>query len=107
MHISIPNRSASISDIRLLGSAGWQRRLLMARGEQLHLNSVAGDDRCAIAILDARGIVISWHDNLPQARSNDPHVLSRHVSQFYLPDDIASHVPARHVSIAAEYGVDT
>lgn len=107
MNIYISNPRASISDIGSLGGAGWQRRLLMARGDQLHITSVAGDDRCAIAILDAKGVVISWHDNLPHARSSDPHVLSRHVSQFYLPDDIALHVPARHVSIAAEYGVDT
>lgn len=85
----------------------WRYRLLAARGEQIHIGSVERNDRCAIAILDARGIVISWHDNLPRARSYDPGVLSRHVSQFYLPDDVALHVPARHLSMAAAYGVDT
>lgn len=85
----------------------WRHRLLAARGEQIHLTSMECNDRCAIAILDAKGIVISWHDNLPRARPCDSGVLRRHVSQFYLPDDIALHVPARHLSIAAEYGVDT
>lgn len=107
MNIYRPNPGASNSDIRSHGGAGWQRRLLMARGEQLHITSVEDEDRCAIAILDARGIVISWHDTLSHARANDRSVLSRNVSQFYLPDDIALDVPARHLSVAAEYGVDT
>jgi hypothetical protein len=29
------------------------------------------------------------------------------MSQFYLPEDVALHVPVRHLSIAAEHGVDT
>jgi hypothetical protein len=69
--------------------------------------SVERHDRCAIAILDAKGIVIAWHDHLPYARPRDPDVLSRHMSQFYLPTDIAIHVPTRHLWIAAEYGMDT
>lgn len=89
------------------GREDWRQRLLAARGEQIHIGSVQRNDRCAIAILDATGIVISWRDNLPRARPYDPDVLSRHVSQFYLPNDVALHVPARHLSIAAEYGVDT
>jgi hypothetical protein len=85
----------------------WRRRLLTARGQQIQAASVECFDRCAIAILDARGIVISWHDRLPHARRYDPGVVNRHMSQFYLPDDFALNVPARHLSIAAEYGVDT
>lgn len=95
------------SDIDVHGPAAWRRRVLAERGQQIHSTSVERADRCAIAILDAKATVIAWHDHLPQARPYDPGVLGRHVSQFYLPDDIALHVPARHLSIAAEYGVDT
>lgn len=87
--------------------ADWRRQLLSARGRQIHISSVERHDRCAVAILDAKGIVIAWHDLLPYARPSDPGVLSRHMSQFYLPTDIAIHVPTRHLSIAAEHGVDT
>lgn len=89
------------------GHEEWRHRALAARGEQIHIASVHRSDRSAIAILDAKGIVVSWYDNLPRARPYDSGVLSRHVSQFYLPDDVALRVPARHLSIAAEYGVDT
>lgn len=88
-------------------STSWRRRLLLARGEQIHTTSVDRTDRCAIAILDVKGIVIAWHDHLPHAKPNDHGVVSHHMSQFYLPEDIALYLPARHLSIAAEHGMDT
>ncbi|WP_161827407.1 hypothetical protein [Steroidobacter agaridevorans] len=99
--------TVSNADLDSHDCAEWRRRLLAARGRQINIASVERNDRCAIAILDAKGIVIAWHDHMPRARPYDPGVLSHHMSQFYLPDDIALHVPARHLSIAAEYGVDT
>lgn len=88
-------------------SANWRRRLLLARGQQIHTTSVDRVDRCAIAILDARGIVIAWHDHLPHANAFDHGVVSRHVSQFYLAEDIALCLPARYLSNAAEHGINT
>ena len=102
---SIPNLSNSETGSR--ERVDWRRRVLAARGRQIHNTSVERGDRCAIAILDPSGIVIAWHDHLPHARAHDPDVLRRHMSQFYLADDIALNVPGRHLSIAAEYGVDT
>ena len=99
--------SALNSDIDSQGCVDWRRHVLAARGQQIRLTSMERNDRCAIAILDAKGIVIAWHDRLPHARPNDAGVLSRHMSQFYLADEIALQVPFRHLSIAAEHGVDT
>lgn len=87
--------------------ADWRGRLLAERGRQAHIASVERNDRCAIAILDASGIVIAWHDHMPRARSYDPGVVNHHMSQFYLQDEVALHIPARHLAIAAEYGMDT
>jgi hypothetical protein len=88
-------------------STGWKRRLLMKRGAQIFTTSLDRGDRCAIAILDDKGMVISWHDYLPNARAHDYRVVSRHMSQFYLPEDIALRLPTRHLSIASAHGVDT
>lgn len=88
-------------------SSNWQRRLLLKRGAQIYTTSLERTDRCAIAILDARGIVIAWHDHLENSRSYDRGVVSRHMSQFYLPEDIALHLPACHLSMAVEQGVTT
>jgi len=104
-HRTIP--TVSNSDIDSRDCTDWRGRQLAERGRQIHIASVERNDRCAIAILDVKGIVIAWRDHMPRARPYDPGVLSHHVSQFYLPEDIALHVPARHLSIAAEYGVDT
>lgn len=105
LHWTLPTVSNSETDSH--HCADWRRHFLAARGQQIHITSVERADRCAIAILDARGIVIAWHDHLPHALPYAPGVLSRHMSQFYLPDDIALQVPAHHLSIAAEHGVDT
>ncbi len=51
---TIPN-----SDIDSHDGADWRRRLLAARGEQIHIMSVERNDRCAIAILDATGVVLA------------------------------------------------
>jgi hypothetical protein len=104
-HWTIP--SALNARIDSQDCTDWRRHVLASRGKQIHLTSLERNDRCAIAILDAKGIVIAWHDRLPHARSFDPAVLTRHMSQFYLPDEIALQIPFRHLSIAAEHGVDT
>lgn len=88
-------------------AATWQRDLLLKRGAEISTRSMDRADRCAIAILDAEGIVISWHDYLPNARQFDRRVVSRHMSQFYLPEDIALYLPVRHLSMAFQHGVDT
>lgn len=88
-------------------SSTWQRRLLLKRGAQIHTTSMDRSDRCAIAILDARGIVIAWHDHFATARPLDRGVVSHHMSQFYLPEDIALQLPACHLSMAVQQGVST
>lgn len=97
----------SQTNIEMHAAASWRRRLLLGRGEQIHITSVERADRCAIAILDARGIVVAWHDHLPHANASDRGVVSRHMSQFYVAEDVALYLPARHLSIAAEHGIDT
>jgi hypothetical protein len=122
---SSPNRAAGRPDSALIAargwriaaakiaspeasiSANWQRRLLLKRGAQIYSTSIDRTDRCAIAILDARGIVIAWHDHFQNAKSHDRGVVSRHMSQFYLPEDIALYLPACHLSMAVEQGVST
>lgn len=102
--LSTADTSAAMS---WCGSQDWQRRVLSKRGARMHTTSVERADRCAIAILDARGIVVTWHDYLPNARSHDRRVVYRHVSQFYLPEDVALQIPERRLSVAFSQGPDT
>jgi len=86
---------------------GWRSRLLIKRGARMHATSVERGDGCAIAILDARGVVFAWHDSLPDATAFDFRIIGTHVSQFYLAHDVALLRPGRGLSAASRYGSDT
>lgn len=86
---------------------GWRNRLLMKRGARMHATSVGRGDGCAIAILDHRGMVHAWHDSLPGATAFDFRIIGTHVSQFYLPQDVALLRPDRGLIAAGMHGSDT
>ena len=81
--------------------------LLMNRGARMHATSVARGDGCAIAILDQRGKVHAWHDSLPGATSSGFSIVGAHVSQLYLPQDIALLRPDRGLIAACLHGSNT
>lgn len=86
---------------------GWRNRLLIKRGARMHATSVERGDGCAIAILDRRGVVHAWHDSLPGAAAFDFKTIGAHVSQFYLPQDVALLRPDRGLIAACLHGSDT
>jgi hypothetical protein len=61
-----------------------------------------------LAMLDETGIVISWYGRAPNwpvpADGAADHVLNHHVSQFYVPEDVASKQPLRDLQAAALEG---
>lgn len=85
----------------------WQRRLLTKLGARMHVTSVERGDDCSIAILDSRGVVVAWHDNLPGAATFDFGVIGSHVSQFYLPHDVVFQRPDCGLNAACLHGSDT
>lgn len=85
----------------------WQQRLLTKLGARMHATSVERGDGCSIAILDSRGTVVAWHDSLPGATKFDFEVVGIHVSQFYLPQDVAFQRPDRRLNAASLHGSDT
>ena len=93
--------------IRLKNVADVRDHSLMKRGAQMHATSVERGDGCAIAILDQRGVVHSWHDSLPGATAFDFRIIGTHVSQFYLAQDIALLRPDRGLVAAGLHGSNT
>jgi hypothetical protein len=85
----------------------WRSRLLIKRGARMHATSVDRSDDCAIAILDHRGVVHAWHDSLPGAAAFDFQTIGAHVSQFYLPQDVALLRPDRDLLAACLHGSNT
>lgn len=86
---------------------GWRNRLLVKRGSHMHATSVERGDSCAIAVLDHRGVVHAWHDSLPGATAFDFRIIGAHVSQFYLPQDVALLRPDRDLLAACLHGSTT
>ncbi|WP_129646094.1 hypothetical protein [Peristeroidobacter agariperforans] len=73
----------------------------------MHATSLERGDHCSIAILDSRGMVVAWHDNLPGAAMFDHRVIGTHVSQFYPAADVALQRADRQLKIASILGADT
>jgi hypothetical protein len=92
----------------LVVADGEQRReMLLSKGARLHAGFVERFDHCSLAVLDRAGMVVSWYDEASGAGCTDDAVLHRHVSQFYMPSDIAAGVPRRSLRSAAAYGLNT
>jgi hypothetical protein len=84
-----------------------QLRVLLRTGARLHSQFARQIDACSLAMLNSAGNVVSWYDESAHSTSHDEGVLNHHVSQFYLPADLALHLPARSLQIASQHGSDT
>jgi hypothetical protein len=52
-------------------------------------------------------VVHAWHDSLPGATTFDFRIIGAHVSQFYLPQDVALLRPNRDLLVACLHGSTT
>jgi hypothetical protein len=83
------------------------RRMLLSTGARLHKGFAERFDHCSLAMLDRRGMVVAWYDDSFDALCAETAVLQQHVSQFYLPSDIATGLPGRCLRCALDCGIDT
>jgi PAS domain S-box-containing protein len=59
----------------------------------------------AIYLLDPKGVIVSWNPGAQRMKGYAPEeIIGEHFSRFYLPEDVASGLPARALSIAASEG---
>ena len=82
----------------------WRRRVLQRRGALMHAAMARDGETASLAMLDETGVVVSWYG---QAGVPGEHVVDRHISQFYLPGQIASNQPARDLRSAVVRGSTT
>jgi hypothetical protein len=85
----------------------WRRRVLLKKGALLRAANLRRGDHCSLAMLDARGIVVAWYEDSRNAPLKEQHVVDRHVSQFYVPADLASNLPGLNLLAAAMSGGNT
>ena len=68
-----------------------RRRILLKRGARIH-STMRSQANTSLAMLDQDGVVVCWYDRLIE-RDRSDQVVDRHVSQFYLPEDLAREQP--------------
>jgi hypothetical protein len=61
-------------------------------------------ESCSLAMLDEAGVVISWYGQLGAPGDGNQPFVDRHVSQFYLPEEIATGQPQRDLDSATASG---
>lgn len=87
----------------------WRRRVLIRKGASMQAAMLARSDVGSLAMLDACGVVVYWGERSLAGTTSEPpiNVLKHHVSQFYLPEDVARSVPLLHLRNAAAAGSST
>jgi hypothetical protein len=97
----IARRPATADERRTNRVRSWRRRVLQRRGAQMHATMARDGEDVSLAMLDETGVVVSWYG---QVGAQDERVVDRHVSQFYLPGQIASNQPLRDLRSAVVRG---
>lgn len=82
----------------------WRRRALLKRGARLHMAMVANAQSSSLAMLDEGGIVVCWYGS-PDGRDYvSEEVVDRHMSLFYVSEDVARRQPERDLRASASEG---
>jgi enterochelin esterase-like enzyme len=74
---------------RCLKTRSWRRRVLHRRGVRIQAAMGMAAQRCSLAMLDEDGIVVFWHGRANEDDGGVRRAIDRHVSQFYIPHDVA------------------
>jgi hypothetical protein len=94
-------------DRRFARVRSWRRRVLLRRGARMHAVMGADAENCSLAMLDEEGVVVSWYGRADGNDRGADHVVDRHVSQFYVPEDIARKQPLSDLQAATAGGSNT
>jgi hypothetical protein len=82
----------------------WRRRALLKRGASLHITMVAEARPGSLAMLDETGIVVCWYGSPDGRDYTSEEVVDRHLSLFYVSEDVARRQPHRDLRAAVVDG---
>jgi hypothetical protein len=78
----------------------WRRRALSKRGARLHTKMAADAQASSLAMLDETGIVVCWYGS-PEGRDYAAEeVVDRHMSLFYVSEEVSMRQPYRDLRTA-------
>lgn len=82
----------------------WRRRALLKRGARLHATMLSTAQSSSLAMLDEAGIIVCWYGSPDGRDYADEEVIDRHVSLFYVSEDVARRQPHRDLRAAVIEG---
>lgn len=82
----------------------WRRRALLKRGARLHMKMAATAQPSSLAMLDEAGIVVCWYGSPDGRDYTSEEVVDRHLSLFYVSEDVARRWPHRDLRAAVIEG---
>ena len=85
----------------------WRRRVLQRRGARMHAALGVDAENHSLAMLDEAGVVVAWYGQPSTGDVAAEHIVNRHVSQFYIPAEVASKQPLHDLYSAAVAGSHT
>lgn len=78
----------------------WRRRALSKRGARLHTMMAADAQSSSLAMLDETGVVVCWYGS-PEGRDYAAEeVVDRHMSLFYVSEEVSRRQPYRDLRTA-------
>ena len=78
----------------------WRRRALSKRGARLHTKMAAAGQSNSLAMLDETGVVVCWYGSPDGRDYSSEEVVDRHLSQFYVSEEVAKRQPYRDLRAA-------
>jgi hypothetical protein len=82
----------------------WRRRALLKRGARLHIAQSLKSERSSLAMLDEAGMVVCWYGCADGGDHVAEDVVDRHMSLFYVPQEVAKRRPQRDLRAAVIKG---
>lgn len=82
----------------------WRRRALLKRGARLHIAQGMKGERNSLAMLDEAGMVVCWYGCAEGHDHAAEDVVDRHMSLFYVPEEVARRRPHRDLRAAVIEG---
>lgn len=78
----------------------WRRRALSKRGARLHMKMTADGLSSSLAMLDETGVVVCWYGSSDGRDYASEEVVDRHLSQFYVSEEVGKRQPYRDLRAA-------
>lgn len=82
----------------------WRRRALLKRGARLHIAQRLDTQPSSLAMLDEGGTVVCWYGCPSGHDYVSEDVVDRHLSLFYVPEEVARRLPHRDLRAAVIEG---